>query len=618
MKNGPLWRQCGWNLLRSSERKAVFDSVVKGQPADSPEHLSLRLVHGSGRLALDSIQILLTEYASKNLKSITLLGGLAGDPLEHPDFLSILEMIREHGLVLEEVYTTGKAMHRRPAEALLESGVRRVVFNFGRSESIREERGVDGLANLVALRGENSSPRVVIHYLLDWINIHRLDQMVELAESLRANDLWLEPDLDAAAFVRLQEEDASSVQWIFNFFCQMPQSGLGLRVDAPWLRWKGMLAECGLGPAVPRDEPGVHHCLFSYKNLALDEDGRAFLCRHLLEKDAESVGRVSTGESPTELWKNRSLEEVRRQQRDLLTTRGMYLESDRRFSRLPSLCRRGGQCSLKTEAMEVEEVETFIQSLGLEESTDFSRRLRRKRNEILWKMSHRWQMLSRSVEKRWATFQRWRRSKTIPRTGRRLHIGCGPCHLEGWVNLDIQDMPAVDLVTDITQPWPFREAKAVYAEHFIEHLTMDQVLDFFREAHEALAEEGWMRLSTPNLDWVLLCNYPKFAVDEEKEMGALTLNRAFYGWRHRFLWNQPILESVLEACGFKDLRWMKHGEYVQEEFHGVDRHVRNVDILGVHHVLVVEARKGDFDGSKFLRTQEKMRVNFSQHTAAVG
>lgn len=541
-----------------------------------------------------------------------------GDPLDHPEFLSILEMIRDLKLVLEEVYTTGKAMHRPPAEALLETSVGRVVFDFGRSKDIREERGVDGLANLVALRGKRSSPRVVIHYLLDWINIHELDQMVNWAESLLADDLWLEPDLEAKAFVRLQEGDASSVQWIFNFFRLMPQRGLGLRVDAPWLEWKGMLAECGLGPAVPRDEPGAHHCFFSYKNLALDEEGRAFLCRHLLERETESVGSLSSGGNPADLWRNRSLKEMRLQQRELLITRGMHLESDRRFSRLPPLCKRGGQCSLKTEAMEVEEVETFIQSLGLEESTRFSRRLRRKRSELLWKMSHRWQRLSGSVESRWAAFQRWRRSKRLQRTGQKLHIGCGPCHLAGWVNLDIQDMPAVDLVTDITQPWPFREAKAVYAEHFIEHLTMDQVLTFFREAHEALAEEGWMRLSTPNLDWVLLCNYPKQAVDEDKEMAALTLNRAFYGWRHRFLWNQPILERVLEACGYRDLRWMKHGEYVQEEFHGVDRHVRNVDILGVHHVLVVEARKGEFDEEKFLRIQEKMRVHFSQHTAAVG
>ena len=36
-----------------------------------------------------------------------------------------------------------------------------------------------------------------------------------------------------------------------------------------------------------------------------------------------------------------------------------------------------------------------------------------------------------------------------------LHVGCGPERLDGWVNVDIQQLPSVDVVADVTQGLPF-------------------------------------------------------------------------------------------------------------------------------------------------------------------
>ena len=54
-------------------------------------------------------------------------------------------------------------------------------------------------------------------------------------------------------------------------------------------------------------------------------------------------------------------------------------------------------------------------------------------------------------------------SPSVPPQGPRLHVGCGRARLEGWVNIDMQDLPGVDVVADVTGGLEFRDCEAVYA-----------------------------------------------------------------------------------------------------------------------------------------------------------
>src|SRR2546430_12396547 len=57
-------------------------------------------------------------------------------------------------------------------------------------------------------------------------------------------------------------------------------------------------------------------------------------------------------------------------------------------------------------------------------------------------------------------------------TDLRLHLGCGPNHKAGWLNIDLMDEVA-DLSLDLREPLPFADGsvKHVYSEHAFEHLT---------------------------------------------------------------------------------------------------------------------------------------------------
>ncbi len=191
-----------------------------------------------------------------------------------------------------------------------------------------------------------------------------------------------------------------------------------------------------------------------------------------------------------------------------------------------------------------------------------------------------------------------------------LHIGCGNQRLEGWVNVDLQNLPAVDVVADVTEGLPFTGAAAVFAEHFLEHLRLDHGLAFLRETHRVLAPGGWLRLSTPNLEWVLSTHYDLESAAEERRAMGLQLNRAFRGWGHQFLWNRHLLADALLACGFTDLRWCGWGESEHELFRGLERHETYTDEPGLPHVLIVEARRGEPQPERWQAVRAMFEENF--------
>ena len=108
----------------------------------------------------------------------------------------------------------------------------------------------------------------------------------------------------------------------------------------------------------------------------------------------------------------------------------------------------------------------------------------------------------------------------------RLHLGAGRERLDGWINVDMQAIPGVDVIADVTRGLDYSEVEAIYAEHFLEHLPLAAAVDFLLESHGVLAEGGWLRLSTPNLDWVWSTHYRLDADPETRRLGALSLNRA--------------------------------------------------------------------------------------------
>ncbi len=173
----------------------------------------------------------------------------------------------------------------------------------------------------------------------------------------------------------------------------------------------------------------------------------------------------------------------------------------------------------------------------------------------------------------------------------KLHVGCGTAALPGWVNIDIADLPGVDLVLDVRAGLPFDGVDLIFAEHFIEHLDADAGLRFLMECRRALDDSGVLRLSTPNLDWVWRHQYHwgAWLDDREAIRDCFWMNRAFHGWGHRFLYNRQTLVQALRQSGFSTITEVAYGESRHAELRNLERHERYVDSPETPHVVILEA-----------------------------
>ena len=229
--------------------------------------------------------------------------------------------------------------------------------------------------------------------------------------------------------------------------------------------------------------------------------------------------------------------------------------------------------------------------------------LERRLQRGLWPLRNAWVGLRRALRR--AGIQL--RSDPAPRP-LRLHVGSGGHHLDGWVNLDIEPLEGVDVVLDVTRGIPYRSAAAVFAEHFLEHLEVDRAVAFLLDVHRALAPGGVLRLSTPNLEWVMATNY---AAGEERD--PVAVNRAFHAWGHRFLWDRRLLEEALLACGFINLQWAGYGASSRPELDGLEGHVEYGDSPELTHVLVVEAERGNPQSELLRGLIERLQRDLLHH-----
>lgn len=175
----------------------------------------------------------------------------------------------------------------------------------------------------------------------------------------------------------------------------------------------------------------------------------------------------------------------------------------------------------------------------------------------------------------------------------KLHVGCGEVILKGWINLDINFFKGINIINDVREGLPFKDLKFdfIFLEHFLEHLSKNEGELFLKECFRILKEEGIIRLSTPNLDWVWLSHYRIPANEDEKRYYCEIINRAFYGWGHKFLYNDTVLCDLLKKAGFKEIKFFKYGESDNENLKNLERHPKDPDAGEISSLIIVQAYK---------------------------
>lgn len=147
----------------------------------------------------------------------------------------------------------------------------------------------------------------------------------------------------------------------------------------------------------------------------------------------------------------------------------------------------------------------------------------------------------------------------------KLHLGCGPIHLAGFVNVDIDaHLPTVDVVDDVGRLGRFVEGSAtlIYACHVLEHVSHDEVPSILQRWFAVLEPGGEVRISVPDIDRIVkiyTAHWQHFQTPPHSPWigliyGGQTTAYDYHKTGFNFVW----MRHLLEAAGFVDVREYAH------------------------------------------------------------
>lgn len=169
-----------------------------------------------------------------------------------------------------------------------------------------------------------------------------------------------------------------------------------------------------------------------------------------------------------------------------------------------------------------------------------------------------------------------------------LNIGCGNQKLKGFVNIDI--VKSADIRRDVKKGLPFNDGSVslIYSEHFFEHLSQRDGLQFLRECRRVLTPGGTLRIAMPDLDnlverysskdWRADGDMFRMGfdwVDNKCEM----MNIAMREWGHRWLYNEEELTRVLLLSGLRPNGRKGWGESDIQALSGLETRASSLLIL---------------------------------------
>ena len=197
---------------------------------------------------------------------------------------------------------------------------------------------------------------------------------------------------------------------------------------------------------------------------------------------------------------------------------------------------------------------------------------------------------------------------------KKLHLGCGDINFSGWVNIDL-DTPSADMNLDLTQPLPFANGSIthIYNEHFIEHISRPEAVCFLAECRRVLSINGVVRITTPNLRF-LIASYLANNKDEWGELWqpntlCMMINEGMRSWGHQFVYDADELVRILVEAGFNSISF-------QEYRKSKDKELFDLESRPFHNELIIEARVTesgiqslDDQAVKYIENQWPIKLN---------
>lgn len=147
---------------------------------------------------------------------------------------------------------------------------------------------------------------------------------------------------------------------------------------------------------------------------------------------------------------------------------------------------------------------------------------------------------------------------------RRLNLGCGWDHREGFLNVDLHEFHQPDLIADVTKldMLPSGSYEEIIAQDVLEHLPRTSTVDVLREWSRLLKPGGKLHIRVPSVvDLAELLKAPEHSSIEQQELLVQCMfgTQAYTEDTHYTTFTEPLLRHYLaqadlavEAWGMRD------------------------------------------------------------------
>lgn len=145
----------------------------------------------------------------------------------------------------------------------------------------------------------------------------------------------------------------------------------------------------------------------------------------------------------------------------------------------------------------------------------------------------------------------------LDRPERKLHIGCGPKYIPGFLHIDMMPLPHVDVTGKAEDLYylPDSCVHLIYAAHILEHYNRKAFVEVLYEWHRVLLPGGVLRLAVPDFGACAKLYYEEGLKDGLSGLIGLIVGgqRNEYDY-HKMVFDGPFLTKQLMAVGFKEVR----------------------------------------------------------------
>jgi hypothetical protein len=172
---------------------------------------------------------------------------------------------------------------------------------------------------------------------------------------------------------------------------------------------------------------------------------------------------------------------------------------------------------------------------------------------------------------------------------KRLHLGCGTKHLDGYINIDIRYLPGVDEINNVKflRNYENESINEIYACHVLEHFSRWDYNNVLRRWYELLIPNGILRLSVPNFE--AICEHYTKYKNINALMGLLYGGQDYDQNFHYVGFDYISLEKDLKSLGFSHVGTWDNSIYAIDDYSKA--YIPHKDKNGMLMSLNIEAIK---------------------------